>query len=187
MSKKQEVQAISPKEIAKKLKEELKVKNDLAVPKLEKIKVHIGIGTYTIKANNKDFTPIVNNLTAITGQKPVVSKARKAISNFKLRGGMPVGVSVTLRRKRMYDFLNKFINIVMPRIRDFRGVSVKGFDGKGNYNLGLKDCNVFPEINIENLEKPHGIGISIITTAKNDKAGYLLLKAMGFPFKDEIK
>ncbi|EKD48367.1 MAG: 50S ribosomal protein L5 [uncultured bacterium] len=187
MSKKQEVQTLSPKEIAKKLKQELGVKNDLAVPRVEKIKVHAGIGTYTIKANNKDFTPVVNNIMAITGQKPITSKARKAISNFKLRAGMPVGVSVTLRRKRMYDFLNKFINIVMPRIRDFRGVSVKGFDGKGNYNIGLKDCNVFPEINIENVDKPHGIGISIITSAKNNREGYVLLKAMGFPFKDEIK
>lgn len=187
MSKKQAVQTISPNEIAKKLKQELGLKNDLAVPKIEKIKVHVGIGTYTIKANNKDFTPIINNVMAITSQKPVTSKARKAISNFKLRAGMPIGLSVTLRKKRMYDFLNKFINVVMPRIRDFRGVSVKGFDGKGNYNIGLKDCNVFPEVNIENLDKPHGIGISIITTAQNNREGYLLLKAMGFPFKDEIK
>lgn len=187
MPKKQEVQALSKKEIAEKLKKELKIKNDLAIPRVEKITVHTGIGTYTIKTNNKDFTPVINNMMAITGQKPITSMARKAISNFKLRAGMPVGVSVTLRKKRMYDFLNKFINVVMPRIRDFRGVSVKGFDGKGNYNIGMKDCNVFPEINIENLDKPHGIGISIVTTAKNNREGYLLLKAMGFPFKDEIK
>jgi large subunit ribosomal protein L5 len=119
----------------------------------------------------------------ITGQKPVVSKSKVAISNFKLRVGMPVGLSVTLRKQKMYDFMDRLINIVLPRVRDFQGTSLKSFDQNGNYNLGLKDCSVFPELNIEDIAKIHGLQITITTTSKNPEHVKTLLTEMGFPFK----
>ncbi len=172
--------------IRKELSAKLKVKNILALPRLSKVNVNIGVGTY-IKNGGKDLAPVTTNVTDITGQKPIITKAKKAISNFKLRAGMPVGIYVTLRKKRMNDFVDKLVNVVLPRTRDFRGISVKGFDGRGNYNLGIKDCSIFPEINPANLERPHSLQITITTTAKNNYEGYLLLKGFGFPFKDEIK
>ncbi|EKD63371.1 MAG: 50S ribosomal protein L5 [uncultured bacterium] len=186
MATKAKIQTVEKKEMIKHLKDELNVKNILALPKLLKVKVNVGIGTY-IRAGGKDFTPVVKNITDITGQKPIVTKSRKAISNFHLRAKMPVGVSVTLRKHRMNDFINKLVNVALPRTRDFRGISVKGFDGMGNYNLGIKDINIFPEISLENIDRPHGLQITIATSAKNNYEGYVLLKALGFPFKDEIK
>lgn len=169
------------KEIRQKLQKDLGLKNINSVPALEKIKVNIGIGTYM--RNSKDYSEIAENITMITGQKPVVSKARVAISNFKLRVGMPVGLSVTLRKQKMYDFMDRLVNIVLPRVRDFQGVSPKSFDQKGNYSLGLKDCSVFPELDIEDIAKIHGLQITITTTAKNPEQGKALLTEMGFPFK----
>lgn len=167
------------------LQKELKVKNINAVPRLEKIKINVGIGK--MSEGGKDYAHVVQNLAVISGQKPVVSKARKAISNFKLKQNQPVGVSVTLRGKRMYDFLSKLINVTFPRVRDFRGVSPKSFDGRGNYSIGLKENTVFPEINPDDLAKTHGVEISIITTAKTNEAGLKLLKAFGFPFQGPRK
>lgn len=169
------------KEIRQKLQKDLGLKNINSVPALEKIKVNIGIGTYM--RNSKDYSEIAENVTMITGQKPVVSKARVAISNFKLRVGMPVGLSVTLRKQKMYDFMDRLVNIVLPRVRDFQGVSPKSFDQKGNYSLGLKDCSVFPELDIEDIAKIHGLQITITTTAENPEQGKALLTEMGFPFK----
>lgn len=164
-----------------KLKEELGLKNDLAVPKIEKVNINVGIGTYT--KDSKDFKPVIENISRITGQIPIVIKSRKAISNFNLRIGKPVGVTCTLRKDRMYDFLNKLVHVVFPRMRDFRGLDKKSFDGKGNYCIGIKEFAVFPEIVPEDVVKMHGLEISIVTTAKDNKTGYKLLSALGFPFK----
>lgn len=169
------------------LQKEMGIKNKFSVPRVTKIKVNIGIGSYLQRAGGKDYGEVMANLSAISGQKPVVSLARKAISNFKLREGMPVGISVTLRGERMYDFLNKFINITLPRIRDFRGISKKSFDGQGNLNVGIKEHLVFPEISPDDITKVHGVEVSIVTSAKNDEEGYLLLSKMGFPFREGKK
>lgn len=168
--------------IAPKLKEELGLKNTNAVPKLKKITLNIGIGSI-IHSQGKDFSHVEENLARIAGQKPVVTIARKAISNFKIREGAPVGLTVTLRGKRMYDFMNKFVNITLPRVRDFRGLSPKSFDGNGNYSIGFKEHIVFPEIDADDVLHLHGIQITITTTAKNDDEGRALLKAFNFPFK----
>jgi len=168
------------KDIVPVLKKELKLKNINAVPKVKCIKLNVGLGPYI--AAKKDYSEIITNFAAITGQKPVVTKARKAISNFKIRKDMPVGITVTLRGHKMYDFLNKLINITLPRVRDFRGVSPKGFDGHGNYSFGVIENTVFPEINPDNIEKIHSLQVTIVTTSKNNEEGYELLKAMGFPF-----
>lgn len=166
------------------LKKELGEKNTMAIPKVLKINVNVGIGSY-IQAGEKNFDAVVGNLTALTGQKPLVTKAKKAISNFKLREGMANGVTVTLRGQRMYDFLERIVHIVLPRIRDFRGISAKGFDGKGNYSFGIKEVTVFPEVNPDNISRNHGLQITIGTTAQSNWAGYLLLKGLGFPFRDQ--
>lgn len=169
-------------EIVPELKKTLGLKNSLACPKVVRITINVGIGSY-IQKHNKDFSKVVENITAIAGQKPVVVKAKKSISNFKIRQGDPSGVIVTLRGKRMYDFLNKLINIVFPRVRDFRGMSKKAFDGKGNYSIGFKEHIVFPEVAQDDMTKIHGVQVNIVTTAKTDKEGFELLKAFGFPFK----
>lgn len=170
------------KEILPALQKELGVKNVNAVPKITKVVVNAGLGSmYT--AGTKDFTEFTENFKAITGQTPVIKKAKKAISNFKLREGLPNGVMVTLRGDRMYDFLNKLVNVVFPRIRDFRGISRKAFDGNGNYSVGIKEHTVFPEINPDDLVKIHGLQICVNTTAKNDEDALALLTAFGFPFK----
>jgi len=173
------------KEIAPQLQKDLGIKNINAVPKPEKIVVNIGLGSY-LKVT-KDFEPIIENIKLITGQKPVVRKAKKAISNFKLRQGVPIGLSVTLRGTRMFDFLNKLVNIVFPRMRDFQGISTKIFDGKGNCTIGIREHIVFPEINPDEVSRLHGLEITIVTTAKDDKGGKALLRAFGFPFKKEGK
>jgi large subunit ribosomal protein L5 len=169
-------------EIAPELKKSLGLKNTMASPKITKITLNVGIGSY-ILSHNKDFSNIIENLTMISGQKPVVAKAKKAISNFKSREGDPIGIVVTLRGKRMYDFLNKLINVVFPRVRDFRGISKKAFDGRGNYAIGLKEQLVFPEVNQDDLTKVHGLQINIVTNAKTNEHGLALLQAFGFPFK----
>lgn len=173
-------------EIAQKLKETLGLKNTMAIPKVVKIVVNAGIGTYT-KIHNKDYSNVVENITKITGQRPIVTKAKKAISNFKIRQNEPIGIMATLRGKRMYDFLSKLINIVFPRVRDFRGLSDKSFDGHGNYAIGFKEHTVFPEISPDDVIKLHGLQINIITNAKNNKKGLELFKALGFPFKKTTK
>ena len=171
------------KKIVPQLMQVLKLKNALSVPRVSKIQLNVGIGTYL--QGGKDFEPVVENIAQIAGQKPVVTKARTAISNFKLREEMPNGVTVTLRGQRMYDFLNKLINIVLPRLRDFRGLSRKSFDGNGNYSIGMREFTVFPEIHPDDVVKMHGVQVVIVTTAKDDEAAYKLLKAMNFPFKKD--
>lgn len=157
------------------------VKNPHAVPKIKAVIINVGIGSYV--AAGKDHEDIVKNVSVITGQKPIVTKSRKAISNFKLKLNTPAGVIVTLHGKRMYDFLAKLIHVVFPRIRDFRGISKKSFDGYGNYSVGIKEHTVFPEIHAEDVSKIHGMQITIQTSAKTNDKAYDLLKAFGFPFK----
>lgn len=169
------------KEVVPVLQKELGVKNPMAVPKLSKITFNVGIGTLT--KNTKDFSDVINNVAKIAGQKPVVTNAKIAISNFKLRQGMPTGITVTIRGNKMYEFIYKLVNIVFPRVRDFRGLNPKAFDGKGNYSIGFKEAIVFPEISPEELLNNHGLQVTITTTAKNDVAGKALLDSMHFPFK----
>jgi large subunit ribosomal protein L5 len=169
--------------VAKAIKEKFQIKNVNAVPRVIRAHVNVGIGSY-VNAGNKDFAHIIENVSIITGQKPIVTKAKKAISNFKLREGMPVGVSVTLRKNNLESFLVRLINIALPRVRDFRGLTKKSFDGKGNLHIGIKECNIFPEVNPDDISKVHGMQISIITSAKNDEEGFALLESMGFPFKE---
>lgn len=176
------------KEIAPKLKEVLGRKNLNALPRLKKITINVGVGSSA--SSSKNFVnEVVENIAKITGQKPVIKKAKKSISNFKLREGMSVGVSVTLRGQRMYDFYGKLIDIVFPRIRDFRGLSTKSFDGNGNYSIGLKEHTVFPEINPDDIVKVHGIQINIETSTSSDEDALELFKLYNFPFKEttEVK
>lgn len=182
MSKPLDLQTRFSREIIPKLKETLGIKNNMSVPKVLKVTLNAGIGSYT-KAHNKDFSNIVENIAKISGQKPVVTKAKKAISNFKVKEGEAVGVIVTLRGKRMYDFLNKLVNIVFPRVRDFRGLNRKSFDGHGNLSIGFNEHTMFPEIKPDDVINIHGLQVNIGTSAKNDDSAYELLKAIGFPFK----
>jgi large subunit ribosomal protein L5 len=169
-------------EIKPKLMKEMGYKNICQVPKLEKIVINMGLGEAT--ANIKLIDRAIEEIGLITGQKPVVTKAKKAISNFKLRKGMPIGVMVTLRRDRMYEFLERFLTIALPRVRDFKGVSSKSFDGRGNYTIGIKEQLIFPEIDYDKVEKIKGMNITFVTTAKNDEEAKALLSAFGFPFRD---
>jgi large subunit ribosomal protein L5 len=155
--------------------------NIMAVPKLEKVSVNIGLGEAT--QNPKLLDGAVSELAQITGQKPVITKATKSIANFKLREGMSIGCAVTLRGDRMFEFLDRLVNVALPRVRDFRGVSTKSFDGRGNYTLGLKDQLIFPEIDYNKVEKVKGMNICITTTAKSDAEGLALLKHLGMPFR----
>lgn len=165
------------------LTKDFKYENPMAVPKLVKIAINIGMGEAT--QNAKIIDTAVNELTAISGQKPVVCKAKKSVAAFKVREGMPIGVMVTLRGDHMFEFLDRLMNIALPRVRDFRGVSSKSFDGRGNYTLGLKDQLLFPEIDYNKVEKTRGMNISITTTAKTDAEGLALLKLMGMPFRQQ--
>lgn len=165
------------------LKTELSVDNVMAIPRVVKIIVNAGIGRI-LQSQPKALDSLVAGLAKITGQKPRSRPAAKAISAFKIRQGQVVGLSVTLRGERMYHFLDKLINVALPRMRDFRGVSRQGFDGHGNYSLGLREHLVFPEMAQEDIDTSFGLQVNIITTAKNDNGGYLLLKKFGFPFKD---
>jgi large subunit ribosomal protein L5 len=163
------------------LVKEFGYKNVMAVPKIDKVAVNIGLGEATQNAKLMDGA--VNELGQIAGQKPVITKAKKSIAAFKLREGMSIGTMVTLRGDRMYEFLDRLMNVALPRVRDFRGVSSKSFDGRGNYTLGIKDQLIFPEIDYNKVEKVKGMNISIITTAKTDAEGLALLKHMGMPFR----
>ena len=169
------------KELAPTLMKELDLKNPAAVPRLNKIVVNMGVGEAT--QNAKILDPAVNELGQITGQKPVVTRARKSIAAFKVREGMPIGAMVTLRGDRMYEFFDRLVSIALPRVRDFKGVSSKSFDGKGNYTLGIREQIIFPEINYDRIEKIKGMNITIVTTAKNDEEGRALLRHMGMPFR----
>jgi large subunit ribosomal protein L5 len=163
------------------LTKEFGYKNVMAVPKIQKVSVNIGLGEATQNAKLMDGA--VNELSQIAGQKPVVTKAKKSIAAFKLREGMSIGAMVTLRGDRMYEFLDRLMNVALPRVRDFRGVSSKSFDGRGNYTLGVRDQLIFPEIDYNKVEKVKGMNISITTSAKTDAEGLALLKHMGMPFR----
>jgi large subunit ribosomal protein L5 len=169
------------KEIKQALKKELGLENAMAVPKLDKIVINMGLGEAT--QNSKLLDPLVADLTQITGQKPVTTKSKKSIAAFKVRAGMPIGAMVTLRSDKAYEFLDRLISIALPRVRDFRGVSTKSFDGRGNYTLGLKDQLIFPEIDYAKVEKLKGMNITIVTTAKDDNQARALLKHFGMPFR----
>lgn len=169
------------KEIIPALKGEFDYKNPMQVPKLEKVVVSIGVGSAV--SDSKRLEIASESLAKITGQKGIVTKAKNSIAGFKLREGMPIGVKVTLRGEMMYEFVDRLVAIVLPRVRDFRGIDPNGFDKHGNYNLGLREHSVFPEISFEDLSLTHGVQITIVTTAKTDDEGIKLLELMGFPFK----
>ncbi len=169
------------KEVSQSLMKELELKNPMAVPQLHKIVVNMGVGEAT--QNAKLIDPAVNELGQITGQKPVTTKAKKSIAAFKVREGMPIGAMVTLRGDRMYEFLDRLVSIVLPRVRDFRGVSTKSFDGRGNYTLGLRDQLIFPEIDYSKVDKLKGMNVTIVTTARSDDQARSLLKHLGMPFR----
>jgi large subunit ribosomal protein L5 len=168
-------------EIAPKLKEQFSYKSVMEVPKLEKIVVNMGVGEAV--QDSKSLDVAVKELEVITGQKPSVRIATKSISNFKLREGMKIGAKVTLRRDQMYEFLNRFVSVALPRVRDFRGVSDKSFDGRGNYTIGVKEQIIFPEINVDKVSKIRGLDITFVTSAKSDAEAYELLLAFGVPFR----
>lgn len=167
-------------EIRPQMREDFNYRNDLEVPKLEKIVINIGVGEAI--ANNRALDAALGDLTAITGQKPVVTRAKRSVAAFRLRAGMPIGCMVTLRGERMYEFLDRLTNIALPRTRDFRGISPKSFDGRGNYNLGLREQLIFPEIDYDRIDKLRGMEVSIVTTAKTDEEGRRLLTLLGLPF-----
>ena len=169
------------KEIVPRLKEKFGYRNVMRVPKLSKVVVNMGLGDAI--ENAKVIETAAEEIAIITGQKPVVTKARKSIANFKLREGVPIGVMVTLRRDRMYVFLDKLIAIALPRVRDFKGISPKGFDGRGNYTIGIKEQIMFPEVNYDKIDKIRGMNITIVTTARTDEEGLELLRLMGMPFR----
>ncbi len=167
--------------VVPKLMKDLEIKNIMECPKMEKIIVNMGVGEAT--QNTKLIDAAMNDLALITGQKPLLRKAKKSEAGFKLREGMPIGAKVTLRKERMYDFLDRLINVVLPRVRDFEGVSANAFDGRGNYSLGLADQIVFPEIDFDKVEKLLGMSITMVSSAKTDEEGRALLRAFGMPFK----
>lgn len=169
-------------EIRPRLREEFNYRNDLEVPKVEKVVINIGVGEAI--ANNRALDAAVNDLTIISGQKPVITRAKKSIAQFRLRAGMPIGTMVTLRGDRMYEFLDRLMNIALPRVRDFRGISPKSFDGRGNYTLGLREQLIFPEIEYDKIDKLRGLEVAIVTTAKSDEEGRRLLHLLGMPFRE---
>lgn len=168
------------KEIVPALMEKFNYKNVMEAPKLEKIVINMGVGD--AKENPKFLEGAVNDLSVITGQKPVVTKAKRSVSNFKLREGMRIGAKVTLRGDRMYEFADKLLNVALPRVRDFRGVSARSFDGRGNYSLGIREQLIFPEINYDQIEKVRGMDIVFVTTAKTDEEAREFLRLLGMPF-----
>ena len=168
-------------DITPRLMDKFGYKNIMQVPKIDKVIINVGVGEAI--QNPKAMDGAVNDLIAISGQKPVITKAKKSIAGFKLREGMPIGCKVTLRGERMYDFLYRLINIVLPRVRDFRGVSPQAFDGRGNYSLGIKEQTIFPEIDYDKIDKIRGLEVVIVTTAKTDEEARELLKNMGMPFR----
>jgi len=168
-------------EVGPAIAKEFGIVNPMAIPRITKIVVNMGMGEAI--SNSKILDTAVEELKAITGQKPVITKAKKSIAAFKLRQGMNIGTMVTLRGDRMYEFLDRLISVALPRVRDFRGISAKAFDGRGNYTLGVRDQLIFPEIDFNKVDKTRGMNISIITTAKNDEQARSLLKALGMPFR----
>ena len=170
------------KEIIPRLMKEFNYRNVMEVPKLEKIVLNMGLGEAI--QNVKILDSAVEEMAAIAGQKAVITKAKKSIASFKLRQGMPIGCMVTLRRGKMYEFLDRLVNVSLPRVRDFKGVSGKAFDGMGNYSLGVKEQLIFPEINYDKVDKIKGMNITIVTSARNDEEGRALLKLMGMPFRN---
>jgi large subunit ribosomal protein L5 len=171
------------KEVAPVLLKELELTNAMAVPRLNKIVVNMGMGEAT--QNSKVMDPAVSELGQITGQKPIITKAKKSIAAFKVREGQAIGAMVTLRGDRMYEFFDRLVSIVLPRVRDFKGVSTKSFDGRGNYTIGLHDQLIFPEISYEKVDKQKGMNVTIVTTAANDNQARLLLKHLGMPFRTQ--
>jgi len=171
------------KEVGPAIAKEFGIKNPMAIPRLEKIVINMGMGEAT--QNAKVLDPAVNELGQITGQKPVVTRAKKSIAAFKVREGQAIGCMVTLRGDRMYEFFDRLVNMVLPRVRDFRGVSTKSFDGRGNYTIGLHDQLIFPEISYEKVDKQKGMNVTIVTTAANDNQARTLLKHLGMPFRTQ--
>ena len=169
-------------EIASKLTEEFSYTNKMGVPKLQKIVINVGVGEAI--QDKKVLDTVVENIAQITGQMPVKTKAKKSISNFKLREGMPIGCKVTLRGRIMFEFLDRLINLALPRTRDFQGVPDKSFDGRGNYTMGIKEHTIFPEINVDKVSKMHGMDVTFVTSAETDEEAYALLKHFGMPFKN---
>jgi large subunit ribosomal protein L5 len=169
------------KEVAAAIAREFGIKNPMAVPRLDKIVVNMGTGEAI--ANAKVLDTAVEELKAIVGQKPVITKAKKSIASFKLRQGMPIGVMVTLRGEHMYEFFDRLVSVALPRVRDFRGVSPKAFDGRGNYTIGIREQLIFPEVDFNKVDKTRGMNISIVTTARDDDQARALLKALGMPFR----
>jgi len=167
-------------EVRGSLQKEFSYTNQMAIPKISKIVVNVGVGEAI--ANIKLLDIVSDEIALITGQRPVIRKARRSIAGFKLREGMPIGVKVTLRGDRMWDFMDRLLSVALPRVRDFRGLSPKAFDGRGNYTIGLKDQLIFPEIEMGHSERSNGLNVTIVTTAKSDEEGRALLKAMGMPF-----
>jgi large subunit ribosomal protein L5 len=169
------------KDIAPAIAKEFGISNPMAIPRVEKIVINMGMGEAI--SNAKILDTAVDELRAVTGQKPVITKAKKSIASFKLRQGMPIGVMVTLRGDRMYEFLDRLVSVALPRVRDFRGVSPKAFDGRGNYTIGVREQLIFPEIDFNKVDKLRGMNISIVTTARNDDQARALLKSLGMPFR----
>lgn len=167
-------------DIAPALRKEFGLENALAVPRIQKIIINVGVGDAV--ADRKRLDTVAANVAQITGQRPVLTKARKSISNFKLRDGMPIGCKVTLRRSRMYEFIDRLVNLALPRTRDFQGVSDKGFDGRGNYTMGIKEHAIFPEIDVDKIDQMHGMDITFVTSAPTDEQAYALIKSFGMPF-----
>ncbi|MBO6537725.1 MAG: 50S ribosomal protein L5 [Balneolaceae bacterium] len=172
---------IYKEEIAGKLKEEFNYTNVMEIPKLNKIVINVGVGEAI--QDKKVLDTVVQNVALITGQQPITTKAKKSISNFKLRDGMPIGCKVTLRGRIMYEFLDRFINLALPRTRDFQGIPDKSFDGRGNYTMGVKEHTIFPEIDTDKVSKMHGMDITFVTSAQTDEEAFALLKHFGMPFK----
>ena len=168
------------KEVRKKLQDEFQIKNIMAVPKIEKVVLNMGMGEAI--QNAKILDNAVEELATITGQRPVITRAKKAIAAFKLREGVPIGTMVTLRGEKMYEFLDRLINVALPRVRDFRGVPTRSFDGRGNYTLGIRDHLIFPEVDPGKVDKAKGMNITIVTNAKNDEQARFLLRELGMPF-----
>jgi large subunit ribosomal protein L5 len=166
------------------LQEQFGFDNPHQIPEVEKVTLNVGVGEAS--KDQKLLKSVVDELATITGQKPVVTRARKSISNFSLREGMPVGASVTLRRERMYEFLDRLVSVAIPRIRDFRGLPTRSFDGRGNYTIGIKEQIIFPEIDYDKVNRIHGMDISVVTSTEKDDEAYALLRELGFPFRGEI-
>jgi len=170
-------------EILPKMMDKFNYESVMAAPKVNKIVINVGLGD--AKEDQKLLDTVVEEIAAITGQKPTITRAKKSVANFKIREGMPIGVKATLRGNLMWEFLYKLINVTLPRIRDFRGVSPKSFDGRGNYSLGIQEHTVFPEISIDNVDKVHGLEVTVVTSSETDEEAYELLKLMGMPFREQ--